>query len=235
MLYIAIGTFDALAMLLLILKLYRMPFWEYRYRIFTFAVFISIFSFLVRVVFDLQRFDTPLQYLLFVLFLRYAMEIKLHLSAFIAGSGITAYYVLQLGLYYLYSLLGNVHENVVSQNFGVSVYLIQASSIMLALIISICLKVFNRGFSFILEPPHDFLIPENYSLSKNKMMFAGAAASTLTISVSLIFLYNSKPLGLIIISLITFSTSYYFSKWRDYDDIRDIITKNRNQTHSGRS
>lgn len=69
---------------------------------------------------------------------------------------------------------------------------------------------YNFGFSFIIQPPHDFLRGENYFSSLNKMLILGSLISTITIFITLYMLYNSSTIGLLSISLFTFGLSYFF-------------------------
>ncbi|MEK3851171.1 hypothetical protein MKX59_19215 [Paenibacillus sp. FSL R7-0340] len=222
-LYILLGVCDAFAMLLLVLKLYMMPVLKYRNRIVLFVLFIAVFSYLIRIVLGVPKFDLPLQYLLFVIFLRFGMGIKLHLGAFISGAGINAYIALQLAFYFLLNLLGSTNTNTLSQNTGSTVFTLQIITILAAVLIATLFKLFNLGFSFIFSPPHDFLIKENYMTKTNKMMISGAVISLVTISLTLYLLYNLNAIGTLIMTSITFAVSYYMSDRSDYEDVREAV------------
>ncbi|WP_010345921.1 hypothetical protein [Paenibacillus peoriae] len=221
--YILFGTFDALAMLVLILKLYRMPFLKYKYRILLFVVCISLFSYVVRVVLQIPKLDLPLQYVFFFLFLRFGLRLKLHSGAFISGTGISAYISIQLILFYLLNLAVNIDRNVLNENTGGSVYVIQIVSILSAYLIAGLLKMYNGGFSFISGPPHDFILQENYGTKTNKVLLSGSILSFITIILMVVMLYAMNPLMCIFLSLLTFGISYFLSDRGDYEDVREAV------------
>jgi len=215
-------------MLVLILKLYMLPVREYLGKILIFAAFIAVFSYVMRIVLKEPNYDLPLQYLLFILFLRVGLKIKTHLASFIAGAGICAYAVLQMGIYYFYDWTHLMNAYMLKENNG-SIYLLQISTIVIALVISWALMKFNTGFSFIILPPHDFLTKENYFTIRNLLVLLGSLASLITNSVTVLFLYDANPLWLLLTSAITLGLSFYFSGWSDRDDIRRAVEAYRNK------
>lgn len=231
--YITLGIFDALAMLLLILKLYMLPFREYGVKITFFVFFIATFSYMMRITLESPKLDLPLQYIFFVLFLRFGMELKIHLSSFIAGAGISAYAAIQMGIYHLFNFFDVMHVNVIQQNAGSLVYLLQSSSILVAYVICFFLTIFDYGFSFIIRPPHDFFTKENYLSSVNLPYLIGTIISAFTICMTLVLLYNSDPTWLLILAILTFGVSYLFSIRRERGDIRAAVEAYRNKYKKG--
>lgn len=217
-LYIGLGILDALAMLLLIMKLFKLPIWTYRYKIGGFVLFIAVFSYIIRIVLEVPQIDLPLQYILFALFLRLAVKIKLHLAAFMCGAGITAYAVLQMVLYFIFQYTGIMSVTVVQQSMGWLVYLLQATSILSAYLISYGLYRFNLGFSFIPSPPHDFYSKEDYLSDHNYVLVIGNVISVITICLTLVLLYRANPLGLLVLAIMNYAMLYYFSKRREDHD-----------------
>ena len=231
-LYLGLGVLDAIAETTLILKLYRLPLWRYRYKVLLFAIGISIFSYFMRMVIGIPLFDLPLQYLLFIAFFRFGMNIKIHLASFIVGAGISLYSLIQLAIYYLGTYRGHWGSSILSLNDGVYVQIIQFSSDLVVIALAFIFKKFNLGFSFIKEPPHDFFLRENYLSHRNIIILASSCLSALTISATLILLYRSNVLGLTFLTIITFAISYYFSRRRDYEDVRTAIAAHRKKTKS---
>ncbi|MEC0233620.1 hypothetical protein P4H71_04530 [Paenibacillus kribbensis] len=223
MAYIVIGVFDAMAVLILPLALYMLPIKDYKYRIILFAVFISLVSFLMRIVLDLPRIDLILQYILFVSFFRLGLKIKLHLSAFILGTGLSAYATLQMAVFYVYNFLGIMQTTALKENTSLQVFLLQVTSILIVYIFAGYLKLRSTGFSFIVVPPHDFLWKEDYKTKENKMVITSAVLSTVTICLGVILLYYQNPLVLLLVSVFTFALSYYFSRESDAEDARRAI------------
>ncbi|SET49142.1 hypothetical protein [Paenibacillus sp. NFR01] len=221
--FIGIGVIDAFAVLTLILKLFMLPVGEYRNKLLIFATFISLFSFTMRMVLGIPAFDLPLQYVLFVLFYRFVMQIKVHIATFIAGAGINAYAIIQLSVYYLYVWSGITHTKILSENVGLQVYIVQATAILVTLLISFALSKLGYGFSFIIVPPHDFLRKENYFSNKNLAMIATSTISLFTVFVMMVLLYAAEPLGLLAAAAVAFGLSFYFSRWSDKDDTRKAV------------
>lgn len=226
--YITLGIFDALAMLLVILKLYMLPVREYTGKIVVFVVFIASFSYMMRITLDVPKLDLPFQYIFFILFLRFGMQLKIHLASFISGAGISAYAALQMGIFLLYKWFDLMHVGVVQENEGM-VNILQVSSILVAYIICFIFYLFDYGFSFIIKPPHDFLTKENYFSKANVPFIIGTAVSTVTICLTLILLYNADPLWLFLMTFPTFGVSYYFSHRREQGDIRAAVQAYRNR------
>lgn len=228
--YIILGVFDSLACLLLVLKIFMLPIWDYRYKIIGYCLLSSLSSYLVRIVLDMPRLDTPLQFLYCILFLRFLLHMRTHLSAFAAGTGFTLYINLQLLIFFLAASLGIAGNSVILDTAGFSVHFIQIMSILFAYLVAFVLYRYNLGFSFIIQPPHDFFKREDYKSSLNVLLLAGVVISIMTICLTIFFLYNMNPYGTIAITLIAFSISYYFSQRGDYEDARKSI-----EAHSQRN
>ncbi|WP_238796289.1 hypothetical protein [Paenibacillus sp. EKM206P] len=221
--YLIMGVFDALAILVFPLALYMLPIKDYKYKIILFAVVISLVSFLMRIVLNIPKFDLPLQYGLFVIFYRLSLKIKLHWSAFILGSAISAYATLQMLIFYVYSFLNIMQITVLKENASLQVFLLQGTSILTTYLIAAIFKLYKTGFSFISAPPHDFIWREDYNTTENKMVLTSTLFSTITISLGVILLYYLNPLAILLVSIFTFGLSYYFSKRSDYEDARKAI------------
>ncbi|URJ45199.1 hypothetical protein MF628_004987 [Paenibacillus polymyxa] len=223
LLYIIIGVFDALAILLLPLALYMLPIKDYRYRIILFAVFISILSFVMRIVLNIPKLDLPLQYALFSIFLRIGLKIKLHWSAFILGVSISAYATMQMAIFYVYSFFDVMQINVLKENATLQVFLLQGTSILITYLVAALFKLYGTGFSFISAPPHDFIWREDYKTKENKMVLTSTLFSAVTISTGVILLYYLNPLAILLVSVFTFTLSYIFSRRSDAEDARKAI------------
>ncbi|SGI69943.1 Uncharacterised protein [Mycobacterium tuberculosis] len=234
-LYLGLGVLDAIAEIALILKLYRLPFVRFRYRIVLFAIGIAILSYFMRMVFELPLLDLPLQYFLFILFFRFALNIKVHLASFIIGVGITIYTLIQLGIYYIGTYIDHWGSDYLLVNDSIYVQIIQFSSDSLVLLASFILYKFNLGFSFIKEPPHDFFLKEDYLSRRNLVIVTSSLISALSISSTLLFLYRANIFKLTILTIVVLCISYYFSRRRDYDDIRTTINAYSNKNQDDRS
>jgi hypothetical protein len=187
-------------------------------KIVIYALFVTSFSFMMRMVFKLPEFDLGLQYVFLVLFLRYAVEIKTHISAYVSGVGMLTYISFQLLLLFIYSISGIVSIDVINHNTGAAVWLIQVPSILIGYVVTGVLALLHRGFTFIVAPPHDFLIKENYSESENRVMILGAVVSFVTMALTVSLLYVANPLWLAVTASIGLILSIYLSIRSDRQD-----------------
>ncbi|WP_338709248.1 hypothetical protein [Paenibacillus amylolyticus] len=163
------------------------------------------------------------------------MNIKIHLASFIIGAGISLYTLTQLAIYYMGTYRGHWASSILTLNDGLYVQIIQITSDALVIALAYVFAKFNLGFSFIKEPPHDFFLKEDYLSNKNIIILASSCLSALTICTTLLLLYRSNVVGLTILAIVTFLISYYFSKRRDYEDVRTAIAAHRKKTKSNGS
>lgn len=223
LLYLVLGYFDALSYILLCLQLFMLPIKENLRKIAIYAIFVASFSFMMRMVFKLPEFDLGLQYVFLVLFLRYAVEIKTHISAYVSGVGMTTYISFQLLLFFIYSVFKIVPLDVITHNTGAAVYLIQIPSILMGFLLTGILALLHRGFTFIVAPPHDFLIKEDFSSSHNRVMILGSIVSVVTMALTVTILYFSNPMWLSITAVVGLVWSLYLSIRSDrLDAIKNI-------------
>lgn len=213
--YIGLGIVDVLAVMAFMLKLYRIPFKLYMKKIFMTALVIALISYLIRVVWGVPLLDFPIQVIAFILFLRYGLKIRFFYSSLIVSTGMTGYIILQLLILYIFIATGNATDAVALQNQEIGIQTIQAISIIAALLIACLLKLFNRGFSFIIEPPHEFSIKEEYIKGTNRPLFFTALIALVVLSVALMMVYHFYTIILITSALISFVSSYYFSYRKD--------------------
>ncbi|WP_148278013.1 hypothetical protein [Paenibacillus popilliae] len=216
--YIPLGSLDAFAVFVLILKLYRLPIKEYILDIGTMSVIISIVSFVLRILLNVPTIDLPLQVLLFTLFIRFVMGIKIFYGAIITGAGLGAYLIFQLIIYIILLSIGLLNEHIVLQSAGVEVNFVQASSITLALTIGYVLKKFNLGFSFVIRPPHDFSIKEDYTKPRNKALLFWSITTLVVLFISLPALLSMKMKYVVPFILISLAALYLQSCRRDIED-----------------
>ena len=216
--YYVLGYFDALSYILLCLQLFMLPIRDNLKRIAVYALFVTSFSFMMRMIFKLPEFDLMLQNVFLVFFLRYAIEIKTHISAYVSGVGMLTYISFQLILFFIYSITGIVPIDVINHNTGAAVYLIQIPSILIGFALTGVLALLHRGFTFITAPPHDFLIKDDYSNSENKVMILGTVISIVTMGLTVTLLYIANPLWLAITASVGLLLSIYLSIRSDRRD-----------------
>lgn len=215
--YLFLGGLDAFAAFVLILKLYRLPLREYIKELGIMSVFIAIVSYFMRIVLDVPVMDLPLQLLLFMLFIRYVMLVKPFYSGIITALGLGGYLLIQLLIYKAFTSIG-VNQQFALQSTGMTVNIFQITAIVSAYLIGYILKKFNLGFSFIIRPPHDFSVKEDYSTSRNKALLFWSLATMVVLSISLTALFHMKIEYVIPLLLISFAALYMQSRRRDIED-----------------
>lgn len=219
--YLLLSIFDALAVMILALKMYRLPLWDYKNRILLMAVFISLVSYILRVVLHVPEIDLPIQIIMFILFFRYGMQIKLFYSALIVSASLNAYIVIQLGILYAFVLSNTMSYNVVFQTSDAQIQLIQIITILSVYLLATGLKVFNFGFSFIISPPHDFNFKEIYS-GTNRALLLSIVGAVVVISLALVVILSYMAYVIIISAATVYSLSYYLSYKKETNNDRKI-------------
>jgi len=157
--------------------------------------------------------DTAVLMIISILYFRYVLNIKFFYAALVSSAGMSAYVVIQLLVAVLYMLLGNYGQTVIVESHGFQVQLIQATSIILACLLSYIFKLCRWGFSFIPMPPHDFKIKIDYT--NYKALVIATTGALIFISFAMVMLLSYKIYLLIPSSVISFGLSYYFSQRRD--------------------
>lgn len=213
--YIILSIFDALAVFVLGLKLHRQSLRKHHRVITLGCITVALSSFLFRVVLDAPLIDLPVQIVIFSLFLRYGFEYKFHWSLFMTVTGISAYIPLQLIIIVIMTQTGLITSNVVSQAEGWGVSVIQIASIVASYIIGFVFYSFGFGFSFILEPPHDFNIKEDIISPLNRKILISTIVVLIVISVALITVVHLVTLWILPVTLVAFGFLYYYSNRRD--------------------
>lgn len=211
--FILIGSLDVLALIVLMLKLYRLSVGMYWRSLLILCVSAAVVSYFIRIVWCLPMLDTAVLMIIIILYFRYVMDIKFFYAALVSSAGMSAYVVIQLAVAVLYMLLGSYGQTVIVESHGFQVQLIQATSIVSAYLLSYILKLCWWGFSFIPLPPHDFKIKIDYT--NYKALVIATTGALIFISFSLVLLLNYKMYLLIPSAMISFGLSYYFSKRRD--------------------
>lgn len=213
--YINLGFFDALAVLVLMFKIYRLPMREYQVSIIVMSLAITGFSFFNRVILEMPEIDLPLQMISFILFSRYVIKIKYFYSTLITSMGLCSYIILQLTIYLFLTNTGLIDHEIVTQLGGWSVYLVQVTTILFAYLIAILLKSFNLGFSFVVIPPNDFDIKEDYINVNNRWLLVVNIVGLILVSITLVFILNQNALLIFPFALSASWLLYYYSKRRD--------------------
>lgn len=153
--YLLLGCFDSIAMIALMFKIYRFPFWEYAREIAIIAAILSFSSYVVRFVIGYPEIDTVIQLVLFVIMYRYIIKFKLYYAVPLAEVGYLSFAVIQFLTIPLWIRLGIANMNDLKAETGTGTYLIQISTDLLCYLVAFLLYRFGLGFSHIFRPPHE--------------------------------------------------------------------------------
>lgn len=126
--YMLFSILDVIVISALTLKLYRLPLRGYKFELIVLSVVLAVFSYIMRVYLDLTAWDLPLQYVISVLFYCRILRYRRHYAAFIVGSGMSAYLMIQVLIYFALEPLGVVDESVIFAHTGLAVNPIQLGS-----------------------------------------------------------------------------------------------------------
>ncbi|NOU98432.1 hypothetical protein [Paenibacillus planticolens] len=157
------GTLDSIATWVLIYKIFRWPFWRDFNKLLVLAVIIAIVSFADRTVLGLAEFDTAIQFVLYVLFLRYIIKVGLCDASLLSAIGYVSFLLIQVLIYKPLLSSGIVSMDDAEAVSGLGTFIIQASTETSCFIIAALLYVFRLGFSSVDLPPHDSYTIENCS------------------------------------------------------------------------
>lgn len=219
-LYITLGFIDVIAILALIFKLFRFPFSEYLKEFFIIGACLTIVSYLLRVQLNIPEVDMPIQFVLFVLFLRYMVKIRLFYSILLTTLGGISLILIQL---IMIAVLLSFNVINVEDAQGINktgTYIIQMFSQIVCFILSLFLFRFNLGFSFIMSPPHDVkrsLLMQGI----NNYLIYSVVVGVLVIFISLYFLlHNFSYLVLIgLVMILAIFTLFYLAHKKDYSGL----------------
>lgn len=209
--YILLGFCDAAAVLYLMFRLYRFPIWEYKLELSVLALWISFMSFIIRMAAEIPAIDPIAQFLVFTLFLRYVIKVRAGFSALIVLTGLATYIITQMAVLYGLTAIDISSIADATKIEGAGTYFIQIGSIITAFVIGTVMKVFNRGFSFIIRPPHDVHLKDRNSKANARLWFSVATVlAALSFAFFLMLHYNSiLVIPILIVSfLILYCLSY---------------------------
>lgn len=222
--YVGLGFFDALSVLILMLSMYRFPIVDYKWNVVVLAGIISITSYIIRVVIGVPEIDPLIQIALFFLFLRFVMKTKLKYAALIPTSAFAAYILIQALIFNLLAVTNIIHNSDVANTEGTGTYIIQVSTILTVYLLCCVMGFFRFGFSFIPQPPHNIGIKDRHSFA---VIWPAIVLSIFGIAMAINALLSVKILVIVPIGFIMFSVLYYLSYRRDKLE-RDRIYRTAN-------
>ncbi|WP_249865900.1 hypothetical protein [Paenibacillus konkukensis] len=190
-----------MAILALMFKTFRWPFWEFGAKLSLIAVTLSVASYLIRMVWDIPSYDLAVQFILYVVLLRYLIKVSLFHAVDVTAVGCLAFNVIQFIVYFSLLAAGIVSAEEAQQPAGTGIFIIQVSCELCSFGIAYLLYRFHYGFSFLMKPPLDLYMSRKSSggqLAKTVINTIGILA----ISSSVYWLLNYQEYLLILLMVI---------------------------------
>jgi hypothetical protein len=217
--YLMIGFVDTLAILAIMFKLFRMPFFEYSREVLALSLIISCSSYLLRVEVGSATLDMVVQISMYIGFLIYVIKIRIVKSVIIACAGYSAFSAIQLLIAVLLFLSGLMNSEIVKDNAGIGIFTLQIISELAVFLVSFVLHKTKWGWSYVILPPHDFFVKEPSNPLEKKLL---VVAVMVMLSFIIIFIaYQHFSFYLVTaVNISCYLWLYLISRMRDYYDAR---------------
>lgn len=212
---IFLGTLDGIAIMALIYKSFRWPFWESFSKIFVIALLLAAVSYLDRVIIGIEMYDMFVQLILYVIFLRYIIRVNILCAYPLAVYGYIFFLAIQFATYALLMSAGIVSESDAANADGWGTYIIQFSSEIVCFIVATLAYLFNLGFSYIDRPPHD----SHIIVRRGKMDLAATIFGTIVVITFMYWIINCQLHVYIILPALVLSMTIllYLAKRKDVE------------------
>ncbi|MGG0793808.1 hypothetical protein ABE137_07355 [Brevibacillus laterosporus] len=219
-LYLAFGFVDVIAILAVIFRFFRFPIRMFIREFVIIGAVLTLSSFVVRKVLNLSEIDLGIQFILYVLFFRYFIKIKIFDSFLLASIGYLSFSVIQLLIYNSLLFVGVVTDLDVQSTSNIGTYVIQVVTQVVSFLFAWILYRKNLGFSFILCPPVDVHIKVKIK-GINLIIYLGILASIATLFLTPYLLFNHLSwIPILILGLIIMLCLLYYATNRK--DIADV-------------
>ena len=153
LLFLTLGMLDTFAILALMFRCYRFPFFEYYKEVLLMSFVVTLLSYVIRVELDGGVVDLVVQMCLYILFFRAIIKVRMKASI-VLSLVYLVYGALSFAIYIIYRSVGLVSSDVTQQSIGYQAYLMQLSTSSCALLIAYIMYRFGWGRSSIIRPPH---------------------------------------------------------------------------------
>lgn len=214
-----LGFLDVIAVLALIFKTFRWPFWEFRLKLAIIGIALSSVSYLNRMVLDISQIDMAVQFLLYIVFLRFFIKVNLHHAVDVTAIGYLMFMGIQLVIYYWMLAMGVVRFEDAASPVGTVIFVIQFLSDALAFLIAYLFYRLQLGFSFMMRPPHNLYLHRTIDIAKRtKMVFNTVGIITISFSIYWMLNHSEQFFLLPLLTFISLSILIYLSYKRDLHD-----------------
>lgn len=217
--YLMLGFIDTLAILAIMFKLFRMPFFEYSREVLALSLIISCSSYLLRVEVGSATLDMVVQISMYIGFLIYVIKIRIVKSVIIACAGYSAFAAIQVLIAVPIFLSGFMDSQIVKDTGGVGIYTIQIMTELGAFLVSFVLHAKQWGWSYVIRPPHDFFVKEPSNPLEKKLLVVAVVVMLCFLGGFTVYLHLSFYL-ITGVMICCYLWLYLISRMRDYYDAR---------------
>ncbi|UKS30211.1 hypothetical protein LOZ80_15225 [Paenibacillus sp. HWE-109] len=208
------GTLDSLATLVLIYKIFRWPFWRSFNKLIVIAVVISLVSFINRTVLGLAEFDTAIQFVLYIVALRFIIRVSTDYAFSLTAIGYVTFLLIQFIVYPTLLASGIVTMDDAEAINGLGTYIIQIATELVCYAVAFVLYRFGLGFTYVDIPPHD----EYGTQRRSKLDLFANILGSVAVATFMYWILNYQTHILIIIPLLAVSLALllYISSRKEY-------------------
>ncbi|MED1789038.1 hypothetical protein P4V47_16360 [Brevibacillus laterosporus] len=219
-LYLVLSFVDVMAILSVIFRFFRFPIRMFIGELVTIGAVLTATSFFMRLVFNIPELDMGIQYILYIVFFRYLIKIKIFDSFLLASIGYLSITLSQLAIYYFFAFTGIVTPEDIQSTSNFGTYLIQISSEIFCFLVAWFFYRANLGFSFVICPPQDVHLRVKMR-GFNLFLLIGIMLSVTALFLApyLLIYYLNWLHILAFIMTIIFCLLYYASNKKDEEDL----------------
>lgn len=217
--YLVLGFLDTMAILAIMFKLFRMPFFEYFKEHVALSAVIACSSYLFRVEVGSSTLDMIAQISMYIGFLIFVIKIRIVKSVIIACAGYSAFAAIQVFIAVPIFLSGFMDSAVATDAFGIEINIIQVVSELMTFLICFVLHKKQWGWSYVIRPPHDFFVKEPSNPIEKKLLVVAIVVMLSFIAIFIAYQHFSFYL-VTAINIVCYLWLYMISRMRDYYDAR---------------
>ncbi|MGG1444978.1 hypothetical protein ABE354_23595 [Brevibacillus laterosporus] len=219
-LYLILGFIDVMAILTVTFRLFRFPIRMFLKDIITIGVALSCTSFVMRLLLNVPELDLGIQFILYILFFRYLIKIKIFDSLLFASIGCLFVIVVQIIFYHFFLFISIVIPADMQSTSNLGTYLIQITSQITCFLLAWCFYRFNLGFSFVMCPPQDVHLKVKVKGINILILFGiGVSIATLFLAPYLLIYYLNWLHVAAFVMTTLLCLLYYATNKRDVADI----------------
>lgn len=215
-LYFILGVMDILAVFALAFRIFRLPYFDSFKDIFIIAILVNIMSYLLRMVLEWPQMDPPLQLVMFVLFLRFKIKLRISSSFLMAVCGNALFNSIQFILYNILNESDILTKADAISNASNGIQMLQFVNDTVCFFLAYLLYEFGLGFAFITAPPQD-LIHEDRIISRPIFIFLVICSALVCLTIIFANVFIDFFLLVSVVYIISVTVLLHYTHKKDYE------------------